>query len=101
MNYVATSISFLISVFSNVITWLFTTEILTYQSGLTTRSVSIGETLVYFFIVYLVISFLLGARFGNIGTAVKKNKKNNGPAKISGDGVLNIHAYDKDGNEYA
>lgn len=68
MNYVHNSLMFLISVMSNVITWLFSTEIVNYQNV----SISFGAMFIYFFIVYIVISFLLGARFGNIGATARK-----------------------------
>lgn len=68
MNYVHYSIMFLLDAFKNVITWLFTVEIVNYEN----ISISIGQTLVYFFIVYAVISFLLNARYSNIGTVKKE-----------------------------
>lgn len=72
MNYVHYSIMFLLDAFRNVITWLFTIEIVNYED----ISISIGQTLVYFFIAYSVISFLLNARYSNIGTVKKEQIRN-------------------------
>lgn len=72
MNYVHYSIMFLLDAFKNVITWLFTIEIVNYEN----ISISIGQTLIYFFIAYAVISFLLNARYSNIGTIKKEQIRN-------------------------
>lgn len=68
MNYVHYSIMYLLNAFRDVITWLFTIEIINYEN----ISISIGQTLIYFFIAYAVISFLLNARYSNIGTIKKE-----------------------------
>ena len=71
MNYVHNSLQFLLQVLSSTITWLFSTEIISYNN----TSISIGQTFVYFFIVYLVISLLLNATFSNIGQVHKEHVK--------------------------
>ena len=71
MNYVHDSLTFLIQVLRDTVLWLFSTEIVQLNNS----SISIGQTFVYFFIVYLVISLLLSARFGAIGTIAKEKKK--------------------------
>lgn len=72
MNYVHYSIMYLLNAFRDVITWLFTIEILNYEN----ISISIGQTLIYFFIAFAVISFLLNARYSNIGTIKKEQVRN-------------------------
>lgn len=69
MNYVHNSVMFLIGAFKSVVQWLFTVELVSYENV----SISFGETFLYFFIVYLVISLLLNARFSNIGQVHKEN----------------------------
>lgn len=72
MNFVHYSIMFLLNAFRDVITWLFTIEIVNYEN----ISISIGQTLIYFFITFAVISFLLNARYSNIGTIKKEQVRN-------------------------
>lgn len=72
MNYVHYSIMYLLNAFRDVITWLFTIEIVNYEN----ISISVGQTLIYFFIAFAVISFLLNARYSNIGTIKKEQVRN-------------------------
>lgn len=72
MNYVHYSLMFLIGIFKNTILWLFNTEIVNYND----TSISFGAMFLYFFIVYIVISFLLNARFSNIAQVRKEHVKN-------------------------
>lgn len=69
MNYVHNTVMFLLGIFKNTILWLFNTELVNYE-GL---SISIGQTLLYFFIVGVVLSLLLNARFDNIGAEHRRN----------------------------
>lgn len=70
-NYVHYSLTFLIQLLGAVITWLFNTEIISYEN----ISISIGSTFVYFFIVYLVISLFLNAKVGLSHEKVVQGRK--------------------------
>lgn len=72
MNYVHYALQFLIGVFKNTVLWLFNTEILNYNNV----SISFGAMFLYFFIVYLVISFLLNARYTNLQTVRREQLRN-------------------------
>ena len=71
MNYVHDSLTFLIQILRDTVLWLFSTEIVQLNNS----SISIGQTFVYFFIVYLVISLLLNAKVGLSHESIIKGRK--------------------------
>lgn len=72
MNYVHYSLQFLFSILQNTILWLFNTELVNYEN----ISISFGSAFIYFFIVYLVISLLLNAKYSNLGQIKKEQVRN-------------------------
>lgn len=60
MNYTHNTLTWLLQLFGSVVSWVFNTELVSVNNV----SISFGSALVYFFIVYLVISLFLNAKVG-------------------------------------
>lgn len=72
MNYTHDTVLWLLNTMRDLITWLFSIELVNYEGV----SISFGSAFVYFFIVGVVLSLLLNARFSNIGAVHRENVMN-------------------------
>lgn len=72
MNYTHDTVLWLLNTMRDLITWLFSVELVNYEGV----SISFGSAFVYFFIVYLVISLLLNAKVALSRERIIEERKN-------------------------
>lgn len=72
MNYTHETVLWLLNTMRDLITWLFSVELVNYEGV----SISFGSAFVYFFIVYLVISLLLNAKVALSRERIIEERKN-------------------------
>lgn len=72
MNYTHNTVLWLLNTMRDLITWLFSVELVNYEGV----SISFGSAFVYFFIVYLVISLLLNAKVALSRERIIEERKN-------------------------